>query len=66
MRIGYLIPEFPGQTHAFFWREIKELERLEVEVQLISTQLPPADIVCHEWSAQAIARTRYLLSLIHI
>jgi colanic acid/amylovoran biosynthesis glycosyltransferase len=63
MRIGYLIPEFPGQTHAFFWREIKELERLEVEVQLISTQLPPADIVCHEWSAQAIARTRYLMPL---
>lgn len=63
MRIGYLIPEFPGQTHAFFWREMKELERLEVQVQLISTQLPPADIVCHEWSAQAIARTRYLMPL---
>ena len=27
-RIGYLIPEFPGQTHAFFMREREELEKL--------------------------------------
>ena len=23
MRLGYLVPQFPGQTHIFFWREIR-------------------------------------------
>ena len=31
--IGYLIPEFPGQTHIFFWREIQELRQLGVTLK---------------------------------
>jgi len=23
MRLGYFFPEFPSQTHVFFWREIR-------------------------------------------
>src|SRR5262245_56188507 len=26
-RLGYLVPEFPRQTHIFFWRECEELRR---------------------------------------
>ena len=60
MPIGYLIPEFPGQTHIFFWREIQELRQLGVEPELVSTRLPDRRIQCHEWSRQAVAQTTYL------
>ncbi len=59
-RIGYVIPEFPGQTHIFYWREIAELERLGVSVKTFSTRLPDRSIQSHDWTEQAIARTIYL------
>jgi glycosyltransferase involved in cell wall biosynthesis len=61
--LGYLAPEFPGQTHAFFWREIRALEELGINSRLISTRRPPARINVHGWAAQAQARTTYLLPL---
>lgn len=62
MRLGYLVPQFPGQTHIFFWREIVELEARGVDVHLLSTQPPPAGLIAHDWSKDAIARTTYLAS----
>lgn len=62
-KIGYLAPEFPGQTHAFFWREIRALEELGVKSKLVSTKRPPSEIIVHEWAAEAQARTTYLLPL---
>jgi glycosyltransferase involved in cell wall biosynthesis len=59
-KLGYLIPQFPGQTHIFFWREIQALEAHGVEVELFSTRLPPKGLISHDWSDQAIGRTRYL------
>ena len=59
-RLGYLVPQFPGQTHIFFWREIAELEKRGVTVDLMSTRHPPAGLVAHDWSAGAMARTTYL------
>ncbi|WP_043844782.1 exopolysaccharide biosynthesis GT4 family glycosyltransferase EpsE [Roseivivax marinus] len=59
-RIGYLVPQFPGQTHIFYWREIAALEKLGHDVRLLSTRKPPAGLISHDWSADAIARTRYL------
>lgn len=61
-KLAYLVPQFPGQTHIFFWREIQHLERLGVEVTLFSTQPPPAGLICHNWSQQAMDRTIYLAS----
>ena len=58
--LGYLVPQFPGQTHIFFWREIAELEKRGVMVDLLSTRPPPAGLVAHDWSADAMARTTYL------
>ena len=58
--LGYLVPQFPGQTHIFFWREIAELEKRGVRVELLSTRHPPAGLVAHDWSAEAMARTTYL------
>lgn len=55
-RIGVLIPEFPGQTHSFFWREIEALrDGHGIESQIVSTRLAPQP-VRHDWvdGAQAI------------
>ncbi len=60
VRLGYLVPQFPGQTHTFFWREIGEIERRGGEVALLSTRLPPRRLISHGWSEAAIARTAYL------
>lgn len=61
-RIGYMVPQFPGQTHAFFWREIRALEARGVEVALLSTRPPPPGLVAHAWSGEAAARTAFLAS----
>lgn len=60
MRIAYLVPEFPGQTHAFFWREIEQIERLGATVDIVSTRRPSQAAAPHAWARQAIARTTYL------
>jgi glycosyltransferase involved in cell wall biosynthesis len=60
LKIGIVIPQFPGQTHLFFWNEIKELERLGVEVHLFSTRPPVKTLIAHDWSDAGAARTTYL------
>jgi len=52
-KIGYFIPQFPGQTHIFFWRERQFLAELGIETDLVSTQLPPKAIVSHVWAEEA-------------
>ncbi len=59
-KLGYLVPQFPGQTHIFFWREITELEKRGIDVDILSTRPPPPGLVAHEWSDAAVARTTYL------
>ncbi len=49
MKIGVFIPEFPGQTHSFFWREIEALRKTAgVSSRIISTR-PPPEPVHHDW-----------------
>jgi colanic acid/amylovoran biosynthesis glycosyltransferase len=60
IRLGYLVPQFPGQTHMFFWREIAELERRGASVTLFSTRPPPKGLIAHDWSDAAMKRTEYL------
>ncbi|MGP6089431.1 exopolysaccharide biosynthesis GT4 family glycosyltransferase EpsE [Antarctobacter jejuensis] len=60
LRIGYIVPQFPGQTHIFFWREIEALEAMGHEVHVFSTRKPPRSLISHDWSDSAIARTTYL------
>jgi colanic acid/amylovoran biosynthesis glycosyltransferase len=59
-RIGYLVPEFPGQTHAFFWREVHALEGRGIEVDLVSTRRPDAGLISQPWADSAMRRTTYL------
>jgi glycosyltransferase involved in cell wall biosynthesis len=60
MRIGYFIPEFPGQTHIFFWREWHVLKELGVEADWVSTR-PPKAISSHTWAREAGQNTSYLV-----
>ncbi len=62
-KIGYLIPEFPGQTHIFFWREIVALREMGASVRLISTKRGNAEKVKHDFVAGAVAETYYLFPL---
>ncbi len=62
-RICVLIPHFPSQTAAFFWREIRALEALGLPVVVASTRPPEGGEVCHAWSKEAMARTTYLYPL---
>jgi glycosyltransferase involved in cell wall biosynthesis len=59
-KLAYLVPQFPGQTHIFFWREIQHLERMGIEVHLFSTMPPPPGLISHSWSDEAMQRTTYL------
>ena len=59
MRIGYLVPEFPGQTHIMFWREIRALRDMGEKVLLISTRYP-LSLCPHDFSSDAIAETHYI------
>ena len=61
--IGYLVPEFPTQTHVFFWREVEALRGLGAEVRLISTRRPPVGACRHAFAAGAAAETHYLYPL---
>lgn len=59
MRIGILIPEFPSQTHAFFWREAAGLRDAGAKVSIASTRRPRA--ACrHEFAIEAARKTHYL------
>lgn len=58
-RIAVLIPEFPGQTHSFFWREIEALQSDHgIAAQIVSTRLAPKP-VWHDWVEQAQAVQLY-------
>ncbi|MGQ3100402.1 MAG: glycosyltransferase family 4 protein [Sphingopyxis solisilvae] len=59
MKIGYLVPEFPGQTHGFFWREIRHLEHVGHQIEIFSTRRP-TDGTTHAFSRAAGERTTYL------
>ena len=61
--IGYLIPEFPGQTHNFFWRERQALSRIGITTHLISTRHPPKGVISPSWAQQAEEKTVYLYPL---
>lgn len=60
MKIGYLVPEWPGQTHAFFWREIGALRSLGHRVSVFSTKRPPESACLHAFAAEARQATHYV------
>jgi colanic acid/amylovoran biosynthesis glycosyltransferase len=59
MHIGMLVPEFPGQTHVFFWREACALRALGARVTMLSTRRP-SEPCQHAFAAGASKETHYL------
>lgn len=61
MRIAYLAPEFPGQTHTWMWRERCHLVENGLDVRMVSTRTPlDRDRARHNWAEAAKADTTYL------
>jgi glycosyltransferase involved in cell wall biosynthesis len=58
-RVGFLIPEFPTQTHIAWWRISKAMRARGVEVHLLSTRRPD-DGCPHPMLQQAARETFYL------
>ena len=59
--IGYVIPEYPGQTQIWVHREITHLREWEVQIQVFSTRRPPErDRSRSEFAATAESDTIYL------
>ncbi len=59
-RLGYLIPEFPRQTHILFWREIEQLRAMGADPVMFSTRRPPADACPHAFAEEGRRITTYL------
>jgi len=59
-KFGFMVPEFPSQTHAFFWRELNAMEEAGTQITLLSTRKPPENACPHAFRDDAIARTTYL------
>ncbi|MEG4802124.1 glycosyltransferase family 4 protein [Microcoleus sp. ARI1-B5] len=59
-KIGYFLPQFPGQTHIFLWRERQILAELGIETDLVSTQPPVKALSSHLWAEEARKNTVYL------
>jgi glycosyltransferase involved in cell wall biosynthesis len=61
VKVGYLIPEFPGQTHIWMWREISHLREWNVPIVIFSTRRPSAQSRArHAFAAAAQSETTYL------
>lgn len=58
--LGILVPEFPLQTHVFFWREIVSLREMGVPVALLSTRRPEESLCRHEFAAEVRRDTHYV------
>ena len=41
-KLAYLVPRFPDMTHAFFWREVRAMRDMGIDVSLVSTR-PPSE-----------------------
>ncbi len=61
MVLGYIIPEFPGQTHVWMWREIVHMRESGVEITIFSTRRPSKrDRARHAFAESAQKDTVYL------
>ncbi|MEM9808726.1 MAG: hypothetical protein AAF959_26005, partial [Cyanobacteria bacterium P01_D01_bin.56] len=61
MKIGYLIPEFPGQTHIWMWREIVHMREWGAQINIFSTRRADQSTAAkHAFAQSAIRETCYL------
>jgi glycosyltransferase involved in cell wall biosynthesis len=63
--VGYVIPEWPGQTHLWIWREISHLRERGVDVRIFATQRQEREMyrARHAFAGDAEGQTTYLWPL---
>lgn len=60
-KLAYLVPEFPGQTHVWIWREMVHMREWGVSRAIFSTRRPPErDRARHAFAREAEEETSYL------
>jgi colanic acid/amylovoran biosynthesis glycosyltransferase len=59
MKLGFLIPEFPGQTHIAWWRVAMKIRSLGNDVQVISTRQQKTNSRVHPLLTQEMDQTIY-------
>lgn len=57
--LGIFVPDFPRQTHIFFWREIEAMRALGLDVALLSSRRAPASECRHAFAEGARNETHY-------
>jgi colanic acid/amylovoran biosynthesis glycosyltransferase len=60
MKLGLMIPDFPGQTHVAMWRVGQAMRELGVDVQFLSTHRAAAEARCHDFLIEEATRTHYI------
>lgn len=60
MKMGLMIPDFPGQTHVAMWRVGQAMRELGTEVQFFSTQRAAAQARCHDFLIEEATQTHYV------
>jgi colanic acid/amylovoran biosynthesis glycosyltransferase len=61
LNLGYIIPEFPSQTHVWIWREIVHMREWGGEITIFSTRRPSdRDRARHAFAESAQRETVYL------
>lgn len=61
MTLGILIPEFPGQTHIFYLRQLEALEKLGIVAEVVSTRRPIDLVNIHTTRTKWLQGAQYLL-----
>jgi colanic acid/amylovoran biosynthesis glycosyltransferase len=57
--LGIFVPDFPRQTHIFFWREIEAMRAMGLDVALLSSRRAPASECRHAFAERARNETHY-------
>lgn len=60
MKMGLMIPEFPGQTHVAMWRVGQAMRELGTDVQFFSTQRAAVEGQCHDFLIKEATQTHYV------
>lgn len=61
--MGYLVGQFPGPSHTYFWREVTQLRARGLQVEFCSTRMPTTELAPHAWAQTAVRQTVYLMPL---
>jgi glycosyltransferase involved in cell wall biosynthesis len=60
LKLGLMVPEFPGQTHVALWRVGQAMREMGVKVQWLSTRRNSSEAECHDFLTEEAAQAHYV------